>query len=76
METNESVDTTFTPLAEEAFLTLGTQQIAYIKTVNLPDGVHSVAIFSADGTQIAAAPSVEVAQALLRQHELMPVLVH
>ena len=76
MNTNEAPSTVFTPLADDAFLSLGTQQIAYIKSVDLPDGAHAVAIFSADGKPMAAAPSVEVAQALLRQHELEPALVH
>ena len=73
---NEAPTNVFKPLAEDAFLSLGTQQIAYIKSVDLPDGAHAVAIFSADGKPMAAAPTVEVAQALLRQHELEPALVH
>ena len=76
MENNQTTAPLFTPLADDAFLSLGTQQIAYIKAVDLPDGAHAVAIFSADGKPMAAAPSVEVAQALLRQHELEPALVH
>ena len=73
----ESQTTTlFTPLAEEAFLSLGAQQIAYVKAVNLPDGAHAFGIFSADGKPIAAAPSFEIAQALIRQHELEPASVH
>ena len=74
MENNEA--TVFQLLADVAFLSLGTQQIAYIKAVDLPDGAHAVAIFSADGKPMAAAPTVEIAQALLRQHELEPALVH
>jgi hypothetical protein len=35
-----------------------------------------VGIFSADGQPMAAAASVEIAQALIRQHELEPALVH
>jgi len=69
-------DNVFKPLADEAFLSLGAQQIAYIKTVNLPDGAHAVGIFSADGKPMAAAPSFEIAAALIRQHELEPALVH
>jgi hypothetical protein len=76
MENNQTTATAFIPLAEEAFLSLGTQQIAYIKSVDLPDGAHAVAIFSADGKPMAAAPTIEIAQALLRQHELEPALVH
>jgi len=73
MENNEAA---FTPLAEEAFLSLGSEQIAYVKAINLPDGAHAIGIFSADGKPMAAAPSVEIAQALIRQHELEPALVH
>jgi len=73
---NNNTTTTFTPLADDAFLSLGAQQIAYVKAINMPDGAHAVAIFSADGKPMAAAPSIEIAQALLRQHELEPALVH
>jgi len=78
MENNAATKATtlFTPLADDAFLSLGAQQIAYIKSVDLPDGAHAVGIFSADGKPMAAAPSIEVAQALIRQHELEPALVH
>jgi len=76
MENNQPTTTVFTPLAEDAFLSLGTQQIAYIKAVDLADGAHAVAIFSADGKPMAAAASLEIAQALLRQHDLEPALVH
>ncbi len=68
--------TIFKPLAEEAFLSLGAQQIAYVKPINLPDGAHAIGIVSADGKAMAAAPSIEIAQALIRQHELEPALVH
>jgi hypothetical protein len=47
-----------------------------VKAINLPDGAHAIGIFSADGKPMAAAPSVEIAQALIRQHELEPALVH
>ena len=76
MENNQTTTPVFTPLADDAFLTLGTQQIAYIKAVDLPDGAHAVGIFSADGQPMAAAASIEIAQALIRQHELEPALVH
>ena len=77
----ENEQTNFTPLADEAFLSLGNQQIAYVKAINLPDGAHAVGahavgIFSADGKPMAAAPSIEIAQALIRQHDLEPALVH
>ena len=75
MESNNEA-TTFTPLADEAFLSLGAQQIAYVRPINLPDGAHAVGIFSADGKAMAAAPTIELAQALCRQHDLEPALVH
>jgi len=74
VENNEPA--TFTPLADEAFLSLGAQQIAYVKSIDLADGAHAVGIFSADGKPMAAAASIELAQALCRQHDLEPALVH
>ncbi len=76
MENQSNIATLFKPLAEEAFLSLGAQQIAYVKSIALPDGANAVGIYSADGKPMAAAPSVEVAQALIRQHDLEPALVH
>ena len=73
---SNNITPVFTPLAEDAFLSLGAQQIAYVKSIAMPDGVHAVGIYSADGKQMAAAPSIEIAQALIRQHELEPALVH
>jgi hypothetical protein len=73
MENNQ---TNFVRLGDEAFLSLGAQQVAYVKAVNLPDGAHAIGIFSADGKPMATAPSVEIAQALIRQHDLEPALVH
>ena len=67
---------TFTPLADEAFLSLGSEHIAYVRPISMPDGAHAIGIFSADGKPMAAAPSVELAQALIRQHDLEPALVH
>ena len=72
----ENNQTTFVRLADEAFLSLGSEQLAYVKAINLPDGAHAIGIFSADGKPMAAAPSVEIAQALIRQHDLEPALVH
>ncbi len=74
MENNDQ--TTFTRLADEAFLSLGAEQVAYVKAIDLPDGAHAIGIFSAEGKPMAAAPSIEVAQALIRQHDLEPALVH
>ena len=68
--------TTYTPLADEAFLSLGAQHIAYVRPINLEDGAHAVGIFSADGKPMASVTSIEIAQALIRQHELEPALVH
>jgi len=76
MESSNQITNAYVPLADEAFLSLGAQQIAYVKSINLPDGAHAFGIFSADGKPMAAAPTIEVAQALLRQHELEPALVH
>ncbi len=49
--------------------------VAYVKAVTI-EGVRAYAIYLADGTQLAIAPSRDVAFAAVRQHELEPVSVH
>ncbi|MFC3125806.1 DUF1150 family protein [Pseudoroseomonas globiformis] len=53
----------------------GADQIAYIRPIEV-DGQQAVAIHSADGTQIGAAPDAGLATAAILQHEMLPVLVH
>jgi hypothetical protein len=72
----ESNQATFNRLADEAFLSLGADQVAYVKAIKLPDGARAIGIFSADGKRMHAAPSVEIAQALIHQHDLEPASVH
>ena len=40
------------------------------------EGIKAYAIYLADGTQLAIAPTREVAFAAVRQHELEPASVH
>ena len=49
--------------------------VAYVKAVTI-EGVRAYAIYLADGTQLAIAPSREIAFAAVRQHELEPASVH
>jgi hypothetical protein len=49
--------------------------VAYVKAITI-EGVRAYAIYLADGTQLAIAPSREVAFAAVRQHELEPASVH
>ncbi len=58
------------------FASLGLEQVAYIRAVTLPDGKHAIGVFAADGRPLAGAPNIEVAQAMVRQNELEPALVH
>ena len=54
----------------------GLEQMAYIKKVQLAQGLTGFGIFSADGRPVAVAESVEMAEAVIRQHELEPVHIH
>ncbi|HZT20262.1 MAG TPA: DUF1150 family protein [Dongiaceae bacterium] len=54
---------------------LGLQHMAYLRNVTL-DGVEGYGIFTADGTQVAFAPTRALAEAAVRQQELEPVSVH
>ena len=58
------------------FAAFGLEQVAYLRPVQMPDGMHAIGVFAADGRPLATAPSTELAQALVRQNELEPALVH
>lgn len=54
---------------------LGVSELAYVKPV-LANGEPAFAIHSADGTPMAIAPQLDIALVAIRQHEMVPVLVH
>lgn len=62
-------------LSTEQLQALGMAQMAYVKPV-LVDGEAAFAIHAADGTPMALAGDRDVAFAAIRQHEMMPILVH
>jgi hypothetical protein len=55
---------------------VGLEQMAYIKKVQLAQGLTGFGIFSADGRPVAVAETVEMAEAVIRQHELEPVHIN
>ena len=72
----ERLATSFQPMSPGDFAALGNEHMAYVRPVKLPDGQQAVGVFAADGRPLATVATVEVAQALLRQNELEPALVH
>lgn len=62
-------------LSARDFAALGASQMAYVRPVVM-NGALAFAIHAADGTPIGAAPSVQLATAAIRQHEMEPALVH
>ncbi len=54
---------------------LGVSHLAYVKPV-LVNGARAFAIHGADGTPMAVANAEELAFAAIRQHEMVPALVH
>ena len=54
---------------------LGVSQLAYVKPVQM-NGAIAFAIHGADGTPMAVAGDLDVALAAIRQHEMVPALVH
>ena len=62
-------------LSAEQLAGLGVSQIAYVKPVMM-NGVRAFAIHAADGTPMAVAGDCDVAVAAIRQHEMLPNLVH
>lgn len=57
------------------FARLGANAVAYVRPTVL-NGALAFAIHAADGTRIGAAPSLQLAMAAIRQHEMEPALVH
>jgi hypothetical protein len=62
-------------LSAEQLAQLGVSQIAYVKAVML-NGAPAFAIHAADGTPMAVAGDRDLALAAIRQHEMVPTLVH
>jgi len=62
-------------ISAEDFMTLGLQQVAYVKPVAV-DGKTVYAVHAADGREMAVMASREVALAALRQNDLEPLSVH
>jgi hypothetical protein len=54
---------------------LGVSQLAYVKPV-VVNGTRAFAIHGADGTPMAVAGAADLAFAAIRQHEMVPALVH
>jgi len=62
-------------LTVEQLAGLGVSQIAYVKPVMM-NGAVAFAIHAADGTPMAMAEDRDLAVAAIRQHEMLPTLVH
>ncbi|MGI4747995.1 MAG: DUF1150 family protein [Janthinobacterium lividum] len=62
-------------LTASQLLALGVAQLAYVKSV-VVDGNAAFAIHAADGTPMALTGDRDVAFAAIRQHEMVPALVH
>jgi len=62
-------------LTVEQLAGLGVSQIAYVKPVMM-NGALAFAIHAADGTPMAMADDRDLAVAAIRQHEMLPTLVH
>lgn len=62
-------------LSPEQLAGLGVSHIAYVKPV-MTEGGPAFAIHAADGTPMALAAEMDVAMAAIRQHEMIPSLLH
>jgi hypothetical protein len=62
-------------ISAEQLAELGIARIAYVKPVEV-NGTQGFAIHAANGTPMALTGGLDVAMALIVQHEMMPALVH
>ena len=53
----------------------GVHRIAYCRPA-MVNGQLAIAIHAADGTPIGAAPNAILAEAAIREHEMVPALLH
>jgi hypothetical protein len=61
-------------ISPREFALLGMNDMAYVKRIVVNDGIQ-FAICGADGTQLALAPSEDLAYATIRQNDLEPVSI-
>jgi hypothetical protein len=62
-------------ISAEQLAELGIARIAYVKPVEV-NGTQGFAIHAANGTPMALTGGLDVAMALIVQHEMVPALVH
>ena len=62
-------------LTPAELLQLGMSELAYVKPVELDDGM-AFAIHAADGSPMAVAPNQDLAVAAILQYEMTAALVH
>ena len=62
-------------LSADQLQQLGVSQLAYVKRVTL-NGSTAYAIHAADGSPMAVAGDLDLAVAAIRQHEMVPSLLH
>jgi hypothetical protein len=74
MLTKSTIETT-NKISPEAFAMLGAPTLAYVRPIEM-EGVAAWGVFAANGEQIGAAASREVALAAARQNDFEPVNVH
>ncbi len=79
---DDETPTEFTPhpfdlrrMTTDQLAALGVSHLAYVKPVML-NGARAFAIHGADGTPMAVAGAEDLACAAIRQHEMVPALVH
>jgi hypothetical protein len=62
-------------ISPQEFAHWGLQDVAYIRAVTVNDQL-AFSVHAADGTPMAMMPSLDVAQAAVRQYDLEPLSVH
>lgn len=72
---NESVRDVLSRLSPADWARFGAEQIAYMRP-EIQDGQQAIVIHAADGTRLGEAPDIALAAAAIREHEMMPALVH
>ena len=71
---NDNLTEKLTLMSAGDFKALGTDGVAYIKSMGIVDDIPSYAVHAADGSHIASGPDIAVLRAIAGQQNLVSVM--
>ncbi|MEM6781228.1 MAG: DUF1150 family protein [Pseudomonadota bacterium] len=76
MEESQNMHDLLKQISVQDFLSMGVDQIAYIKPIQMDDNHTGFSVHAADGRQISMIDSYPSAVALIQQNDMHPITLH